>query len=142
MLVDPENPPSRQASDRAADGAPLAPAANSLSDLIRFLEDGQLNADATVALKELNSDMCNAAIESGGKSKGKLVLTLDFSLEGNVFSIASKFKTDVPESKRPKSVMWATQDGRFTPHNPRQTELFGMREVRGTGGGGGFRDAS
>lgn len=138
MLVDPENPPSRQAAERAADGAPVSPAANSFADFVRFQEDGQLNAQLSEELKALAHDMMATAIESGGKAKGKLSLTFDFSLEGKVFSIASKFKVDVPEAKRPKSVMWATEDGRFTPSNPHQGNLFGVREVRGAGG---FRDA-
>ena len=33
--------------------------------------------------------------------------------------------------------MWSTEDGRFTPSNPQQGQLFGVREVRGPG----FRDA-
>lgn len=133
MLVDPENPPLR-----AADGSPIPPAANSFSDFIRFQEDGQLNAELTEELKSMAHDMMATAIESGGKAKGKLSLTFDFALEGKVFTIASKFKIDVPEAKRPKSVMWATEDGRFTPSNPFQGNLFGVREVRGSGG---FRDA-
>lgn len=136
MLVDPDNPPPRQAT--AADGGALPPAANNFSDFVRFQEDGQLNAELTEALKALAHDMMATAIESGGKAKGKMTLAFDFSLEGKVFSIASKFKVDVPEAKRPKSVMWATEDGRFTPSNPHQGNLFGVREVRG---GGGFRDA-
>lgn len=122
--------------DRAADGGRLPPAANTFADFVRFLEDGQLDAELSDALKLMSSDMSNTAIESGGKAKGKLVLTLDFALEGRVFTIAAKHKFDVPEAKRPKSVMWSTQDGRFTPSNPQQGNLFGVREVSGPG----FRD--
>lgn len=131
-MIDPENPPGR-----AADGGRLPPAANSFGEFVRFLEDGQLDAELTNALKDLNTEMSHVAIESGGKAKGKLTLTLDFSLEGKVFTIASKHKVDVPEPKRPKSVMWSTLDGRFTPSNPQQGVLFGVREV----GAPGMRDA-
>jgi hypothetical protein len=117
----------------AADGKPLPPAANSFADFVRFQEDGQLNAEMTEALQNLAHDMMATAIESGGKAKGKMSVSFDFSLDGRVFSIASKFKVDVPEAKRPKSIMWATEDGRFTPSNPFQGNLFGVREVRGAG---------
>jgi hypothetical protein len=123
---------------RAIDGTPLPPAANNFSDFVRFQEDGQLNAELTEALKALAHDMMANAIESGGKAKGKMSLTFDFSLDGRVFSIGSKFKVDLPDPKRPKSIMWATEDGRFTPSNPHQGSLFGVREVRG---GGSVRDA-
>jgi hypothetical protein len=131
-MIDPENPPGR-----AADGERLPPAANSFGDFVRFLEDGQLDAELTEVLRTMASDMSNNAIESGGKAKGKLTLTLDFALEGKVFTIASKHKVDIPEPKRPKSVMWSTLDGRFTPSNPQQGQLFGVREVSGPG----MRDA-
>ena len=131
-MIDPENPPGR-----AADGSRLPPAANTFADFVRFLEDGQFDAELSNALQELNTEMSHVAIESGGKAKGKLTLTLDFALEGKVFTISSKHKVDVPEPKRPKSVMWSTQDGRFTPSNPQQGQLFGVREV----GAPGMRDA-
>lgn len=137
-MIDPERPPHRAAEERAVDGNRLPPAANSFSEFIRFQEDGQLDAEMTEALKNLASDMMATAIESGGKATGKLTLQVGFSLDGRIFTIASKFKTDVPEAKRQKSVMWSTEDGRFTPNNPHQGNLFGVREVRG---GGGFRDA-
>ena len=129
-MATPERGPSEGRVISAADGNPMPPAANSFSDFVRFQEDGQLNAELTEALQSLAHDMMATAIESGGKAKGKMTLSFDFSLDGRVFSIGSKFKVDVPEAKRPKSVMWATEDGRFTPSNPFQGNLFGVREVR------------
>jgi len=123
----------QQLIERAIDGNPLPPAANNFSDFVRFQEDGQLNAELTEALRKMAHEMMANAIESGGKAKGKMSLTFDFSLDGKVFSIGSKFKVDLPDPKRPKSIMWATEDGRFTPSNPHQGNLFGVREVRGTG---------
>lgn len=122
MLVDPENPP------RAVDGGRM-PAASTFADFVRFLEDGQLDSSLSDELKRLASDMSATAIESGGKAKGKMTLTLDFALEGRVFTIRAKHKVDVPEAKRPNSVMWSTTDGRFTPSNPQQGNLFGVRDV-------------
>jgi hypothetical protein len=133
MMIDPENPPGR-----AADGGMMPPAANSFVDFVRFLEDGQFDRELTEVLRQMASDMSNNAIDSGGKAKGKLTLTFNFALEGRVFSIASKHKVDLPEPARPKSVMWSTEDGRFTPSNPNQGQLFGVREI---GGHTGFRDA-
>lgn len=130
-MIDPENPP------RAPEAGKAPPAANTFSEFIRFQEDGQLDAEMSEALKKLSHDMAATAIESGGKASGKLTLQIGFSLEGKIFTIASKFKVDVPEAKRAKSVMWMTEDGRFSPNNPHQGNLFGVREVRGAG----FREA-
>jgi hypothetical protein len=126
MLTDPENPPSRAATTSAA----TVPAADSFSTFVRMLEDGQLDRELTEELKKLAGEMAAAAIDAGGKSKGKLTLTFDFSLEGRVHSIASKYKVDLPAPKRAKSIMWQTEDNRFTPNNPHQGQLFGVREVR------------
>lgn len=123
---------------RAADGNRMPPAANTFAEFVGFLEDGQLNVELSEVLRELSGDLRNAAIEGGGKSKGKLDVTFEFSLEGGIFTIASKHKVTLPPAKRPRSVMWATADNRFTPSNPMQGQLFGVREV---GGDGGFRTA-
>ena len=128
-MVDPDNPP-RPPAERSADGSRVAPAANNFADFVRMLSDGDFDRDLTVVLQALNSGMCAAAIEQGGKAKGKLTLTFDFALEGRVFTIGSKHKVDVPEAKRAKGIMWATEDGRFTPSNPHQGNLFGVREIR------------
>ncbi|WCT73948.1 hypothetical protein PQ455_01565 [Sphingomonas naphthae] len=127
MLIDPENPPSSY----AADGKANVPAANTFDMFIRMLEDGEFNREMTEEMRTFASDLANAAIISGGKAKGKLTISLDFALDGRVTEIASKYKFDVPTPKRPKSIMWQTEDGRFTPNNPHQGNLFGAREVRG-----------
>lgn len=132
VLIDQDDPP------RAADGNRVQPAVNSFGEFVRFLEDGQLDAELSEVLRKLSSDMANNAIEGGGKARGKLTLTLDFGLNGRVFTIKAKHKVDVPEAKRQNSVMWSTEDGRFTPSNPHQGNLFGVREVRSQG----FRDVS
>jgi len=131
-----ENDHDYHPTARAADGARVMPAASTFGEFVRLLEDGQLDAELTEELRKLAGEMANAAIDSGGKSKGKLTLTFDFALEGRIFSIASKHKVDLPVPKRPKSVLWTTEDMRFTPNNPQQGQLFGVREVRGPG----FRD--
>ncbi|MEH3107126.1 MAG: hypothetical protein PGN09_07550 [Sphingomonas fennica] len=130
MLTDPENPPRVI----AADGRPVTPAAETFDVFVRMLEDGQLNRELSDELRKLAGEMANAAIDAGGKAKGKLTLTFDFALEGRIHTIASKYKIDLPVAKRAKSVMWSTEDGRFTPNNPHQGHLFGVREVRDEGG--------
>lgn len=140
MMIDQDRPPSRMAAERAdiaADGAPRQPAANSFSDFVGFLEDGDFNREMTGVMKDIATELANSAINAGGKSKGKLTVSFEFALDGRVTSITPKYKVDLPQEKRPKSVMWMTEDGRFTPSNPRQHEMFGVRNVDGPG----FRDA-
>ncbi|API58884.1 hypothetical protein BSL82_05805 [Tardibacter chloracetimidivorans] len=120
--------------ERAADGNRLIPAAGTFSQLVAFLEGGQLDQDVAGELRELVSEMRDSAISHGGKSKGQLTLTLDFMLEGSAFFVTAKTKVKLPEEKRQRSITWATEDGRLTPHAPNQGQLFGVRDVSGSGG--------
>lgn len=115
----------------AADGSPLRQAASTFGEFINHLEDGQLGADAYLAIQKMHEDMHDVAVQSGGIAKGKMTLTIDFKLEGAVFHIATNFNVKTDQPKRPRSVMWTLPDGRFTPHKPYQGELFGVRHVDG-----------
>lgn len=119
---------------RAADGNRLVQAAGTFSQLIAFLEGGQLDLDAASELRKLVSEMRDVAITNGGKTKGQLSLVLDFALEGAAFFVTAKTKLKLPDEKRPRSITWATEDGRLSPNPPNQGQLFGVRDVSGHGG--------
>jgi len=123
---------------RAADGGHVPGACNTLAEFIRSLEDGQFDADVYQQLKELSAEMANHAWANGGKSKGKLTIAIDFVQEGGVVEIKAGYKITRPEGRRPKSIMWTTEDNRFTRTRPGQQQLFGIRDVSG---GSGVRDA-
>lgn len=131
-MVDPDTPPRAV----SADGTAVVPAADTFDAFVRMIEDGDFNRELTGEMRRFAGELANIAIDQGGKAKGKVSLTFDFSLEGRVTEIASKYKIDLPQPKRGKSVMWQTEDGRYTPNNPHQGQLFGVREVRSPG----FRD--
>lgn len=135
-MIDPEQPP--RPSEIAADGNRMPPAAGTFDAFIRVQEDGDLNAELSDALRTLAKELADHALTNNGKAAGKLKLEIGFSLDGRVFTIKSKFKVDLPEGKRPPSVMWMTEDGRFSPSNPAQLNMFGVRDTRGPAG---FRDA-
>lgn len=128
-------PASEQVIDneRAADGGRMFPAANSLADFMRFLEDGQFDADVTTALCELNAQMEHVSQARGGgsKVKGKVVITVDLvrETEGH-YMLSADFTVKPPKEPRPRSVAWLTPDNRFTPNKPNQGSLFGtVRDV-------------
>lgn len=100
-------------------------AAHSFTSFIAMLEDGQLHHDLSEALRDLNAKMNDHAVNSG-KAKGKLSLNIDFTLNKGVFDITSDFKVKEPQESRARSVAWSTQGNNFTPHNPRQMNLFGQ----------------
>ena len=124
---------------RAADGGHVPGACNTLGEFIRSLEDGQFDADCYEAVKELSAALNAHAWSNGGKARGKVSITLDFAQEGGITEIKTSFKVTQPEAKRPKSIMWTTEDHRFTRTRPGQQQLFGIRDVSGAAG---VRDAS
>lgn len=139
MNTVPAPDPGADQPRRAADGGHVPGACNTLAEFIRSLEDGQFDADCYEGIKELAADMHEHAWHNGGKAKGKLTITVEFSQEGGITELKSAFKIVRPEARRAKSVMWQTEDHRFTRANPKQGQLFGFRDV--SGNGGGFRDA-
>lgn len=131
-MIDPERIVEGRRLDgptRAADGGHVPGACNTMAEFIRGLEDGQFDADAYEALRELAAAMQEHAWRNGGKSKGKLTITVDFTQDGGVTQMKSAFKTSPPELPRAKSIMWLTEDNRFTRSRPGQNELFGIRDV-------------
>lgn len=124
---------------RAADGGHVPGACNTLGQFIGSLEDGQFDADVMTQLKELAAQMNDQARYTGA-SKGKLTITVDFKQEAQIVKLKAAFKVALPEQPRGASVMWTTEDNRFTRSQPNQGALFGVRDVSG-GPGGGFRDA-
>lgn len=129
MSQQPEQINGELLAPRAADGERLVPAASTFAEFVSFLEGGRLSQDLGVELRDICSDLRDAAIAGNGKAKGQLSITFDFSIEGDTFFVTAKHKVKLPEDKRQRSIVWATEDGRFTPHAPRQGQLFGVRDV-------------
>lgn len=115
----------------AADGGHVPGACNTLGEFVRSLEDGQFDCDCYEAIKELSADLHEHAWNNGGKARGKVTISLDIVQEGGVTEIKAAFKVTSPEHKRPKSIMWTTEDHRMTRTRPGQQQLFGIRDVSG-----------
>lgn len=113
----------------AADGARLPPAARSFDALMRMLEDGALNADLSDSLQEIAAALSNYVIDYGGEPKAKLTLDVNFALKGGVFEITAATKLKLPDKPRGRTVAWCTSDHKFTPTNPRQGALFGVKDA-------------
>lgn len=118
--------------EAAADGGRRYPAANTLSDLLMMLKDGQFNSDSTDPLKEFATKLEAAGIDGNRKVKGKITLSIEVEFdptrEFSVLTPSLAFK--LPVEKHGATVAWFTSDGRLSPNKPRQGNLFGnIREV-------------
>lgn len=105
------------------------PTATTFAQFVQMMEDGELHAELSNALHKINADLNQHLIDFGGKPKGKLSININFVLEKGVFEISGDYDVKLPKPPRGKTVAWSTPDHRFTPQNPRQMQLFGVREV-------------
>jgi hypothetical protein len=126
-------------AQRAADGGHVPGACNTLGEFVRTLEDGQFDADCYQAIKGLSAKLNESAWANGGKAKGKVTITLDISQDGGVTEIKSAYKVTEPADRRAKSILWTTEDHRFTRTRPGQQQLFGIRDA--SSGSARMRDA-
>jgi hypothetical protein len=100
----------------------------SFGALMQSLEDGQLHADLSDKLHELNGKLVRHA-ESTGKAKGELVLKLKFNADnGGTVEIDCDLTIKEPKPARSRSVMWLTKESHLSAENPKQTKLP-LREV-------------
>lgn len=106
------------------------------NNFLQSLAGGQFHSDLTDELEKVCTTLHNVADENGGVAKGKLSINIDFKLKGGVFEISQDFKTTLPHAKLDSTMLWATQDNRFTPMNPKQLQMFGPdgRQLRDVGG--------
>lgn len=84
------------------------------------LEDGRFNRDVSDAQRELIQALNNLP---GGKGKGTIALTLNFSLDGGVVEVTTDYKVKAPKLARGRSVFWATPENNLTQRNPAQIEM-------------------
>lgn len=94
------------------------------AQFIQQIEEGRLHADLSAALRDIAAEMTDHANNYGDKAAGKLSLSLAFKLENGVFQIAGDFKVETPKPRRMKTIMWASAENYFSPHNPRQMQMF------------------
>jgi hypothetical protein len=114
----------------AADGGPVPGACNTLGEFLASLEDGQFDQDCYQVIRDLAAKM-NDHVAAHGSAVGSVTLTINFRQDEAVTEIRSAFKVKAPEEKRARSLMWNTEDNRFTRVRPNQGQLFGIRDVSG-----------
>lgn len=116
----------------SADGGRRHPAARSLADFFRMMEDGQFDADVAADLQELAGDLENMVLNGGnGRLTAELNLKVKIIREPDGFYILDpSYTIKRPKEKRRRSVAYLTDDNAFTPNMPRQGHLFGtVRDV-------------
>lgn len=100
------------------------------ADFLKGVGRGEINEEATELLHQLIKEVERIAATSGGKPKGKIVITLQAQSDRGMIDISTDVKATMPSKVRAREVMYATRDGRLTKHDPRQTQLaLGAKDV-------------
>ena len=110
----------------ALDGNIMPAAAVSAGMFVDLLEDGEFSADAYREVRALAQQMTDISRATGGKTKGRVTLTIDLTKDGEAFTVQGKVAVKAPELPRPKSIMWTDDQGAFTRFPPNQTQMFGI----------------
>src|SRR6185312_153389 len=86
------------------------PQLRNFGQVLQSLEDGQLIADLTDKLQELNGKLARQA-EARGKAKGEIVLKLKLLAdEGGTVQIDGEIVCKEPKAARARSVLWLTKE--------------------------------
>lgn len=117
--------------ERAADGRPMHPIASKISQFIAFLGDGRFDQASAGELTRMIEGLRAHATSAGGKAKGAITVKIEVTLEDDMFMLTPSLTTKLPPVKHARGVMFATDDGRFTPNKPNQHALFGVRSIDG-----------
>ena len=135
QTIPPHDPDTGELIEQnAADGGKRYPSVTTLTDLVHMLNDGQFNADCAHELQAMTEKMEQLGIDTGGKVKGKIVLTIEVDRQHDgIYFFTPALAIKLPQEKAPRTIGWATADNRFTPNKPNQGNLFGtIRDVNQT----------
>lgn len=114
---------------RAADGRPLPPAAATLADTIRLLNDGQFDLDASAELRELVRKIADHAENGKGVAKGSISIKLDIKMMNGAHVVTPVLKVNAPTPDQPGTLLFGHEDGRLSRDRPDQGVFFGARMV-------------
>lgn len=108
----------------------LQESSRSFSVFLPMLEDGHLNQELTDAVRDLVAKLRDHRTNTGRTAKGKLAVTIDFSLGSDgTFDVTGDFTVKVPKPVRSRTVLWATDGNNLVPQNPAQPELPGVKKL-------------
>jgi len=106
------------------------PELHGLDQIIGLADNGNYHPDLLARNKALIAEMMDYSRAYGGaKAKGKLTLTIDYTIDrfGQI-EISIEDKISHPKAPRAKAIGWTGEDGALTTANPNQ-KSFEIRDV-------------
>lgn len=112
----------------AADGQPVARRSGHLSDVLRMLDDGQFNADASVEMRKLLTAIADHAKNNKGVAKGNLTLKLDITMANGIVIVTPDVAVKAPKAKRDGTALFIGDESTLGRNPEGQAALFGDRK--------------
>ena len=98
--------------------------------ILAMLDNGEFLQNFLTEHAALIIAMHSHQMQHGGKVKGKVTLSLAYTLDKQLtMNIEGDVKFDKPKAPKASATLWTTADGALTPQNPRQPSLPGIRDV-------------
>lgn len=96
---------------------------NSYHVFVTKLQGGAFNEDLTEAMKRCVSEVADACADRGGKHKGKITVTYEFSMDAKdrVIEVNADIVEKLPKAPRGRvGLFWCDSEGNLLRQDPRQ----------------------
>lgn len=101
---------------------PLTEPVKPFNSILATLEGGVLHDHLSDTVHEAIEKLEEHA-ESYGKARGRVTLTLDFTLDGGLLTILGDVSTKLPRASRRPTVAWVSPGNNVSFANPKQPDL-------------------
>lgn len=112
-------------AEQNADVQPVDPKGLTLLQALTVTDGGSIATEINSAWDELTRTMMQLDHHEGlRKSKGALTVKIGLEYEDGTGRLKVELATKMPKAPTRAQVFWLTGDGRLTPENPRQMQMF------------------
>lgn len=85
--------------------------------------EGRTNNLLSEGLSDAIAAMSQQVIEEGGKSKAKITLTVELTLDQGNVDVFMVPKIELPKPRKTRSTYWVTESNKLCTQDPRQPQL-------------------
>lgn len=111
--------------ERAADGQPVPSRSRAMSNMLKMLDDGEFDMEASRAMRELFSALEAHAHNNKGQAKGEISMKFKLTLANGVLVVVPDVAVKKPVDKPTGTALFIGEDFSIGRNPPGQRALFG-----------------